>query len=130
MSCKCQQPKKIKNSAGGVDFYVCAKSQGGCGEEIGVGKVVTGSKARIYMNGQLVGEFGEPEKSSTDHMVDAIRYTMNRQAGYNVNPHLPPLPKTEECPACHGAGWYAKLYPNGHTEESCDYCDGIGEVEL
>lgn len=34
MSCKCAQPKRLPNSAGGVNFVVCAKSLGGCGEEI------------------------------------------------------------------------------------------------
>jgi hypothetical protein len=34
VSCKCRKPKRLKNSAGGVDFFVCAKSKGGCGEEI------------------------------------------------------------------------------------------------
>jgi len=38
MYCKCQQPKKIKNEAHGQMFYVCAKSAGGCGQEI-----ITGS---------------------------------------------------------------------------------------
>lgn len=34
MSCKCKNPKKVENSAMGNKFYVCAKSKGGCGEEI------------------------------------------------------------------------------------------------
>lgn len=107
MSCKCQQPKKMKNSAGGVDFYVCAKSLGGCGQEIGGSKVFQGAKAVVTIGGKVVGEF---------HNVS-----------YQVNPHKP---KVIECPECYGGGMVAKLYPNGHTEVSCEYCDGIGEVEL
>lgn len=34
MTCKCKNPKKMNNSAGGVDFVVCAKSKGGCGQQI------------------------------------------------------------------------------------------------
>lgn len=34
MSCKCLNPKRMENSAGGEKFFVCAKSKGGCGEEI------------------------------------------------------------------------------------------------
>lgn len=34
MSCKCRNPKRLENSAGGNKFFVCAKSKGGCGEEI------------------------------------------------------------------------------------------------
>lgn len=32
--CTCQTPKPLKNDADGVIFTVCAKSKGGCGEEI------------------------------------------------------------------------------------------------
>jgi len=34
MSCKCRKPQRLENAAGGIKFYVCAKSRGGCGEEI------------------------------------------------------------------------------------------------
>jgi ssDNA-binding Zn-finger/Zn-ribbon topoisomerase 1 len=34
MSCKCKKPMKVENSAYGKKFFVCAKSKGGCGEEI------------------------------------------------------------------------------------------------
>ncbi len=32
--CRCSEPKRTKNDAAGIAFYVCAKSKGGCGEEI------------------------------------------------------------------------------------------------
>lgn len=114
MSCKCQQPKKMKNSAGGVDFYVCAKSQGGCGQEI---------DPRVRFVGNWTS--GVDYANTPDKTVEVTFY--GRGVDIKINPHLP---KTEVCPSCHGAGFYAKLYPNGHTEESCDYCDGVGEVEL
>ena len=34
MYCKCKSPKKKVSEANGNSFVVCAKSQGGCGEEI------------------------------------------------------------------------------------------------
>lgn len=112
MSCKCQQPKKMKNSAGGVDFYVCAKSLGGCGQEIGS---KWQSKTWDAGGGILTPEIIE----------NASKKAL--QSYGNINPHKP---KVIECPECYGGGMVAKLYPNGHTEVSCEYCDGIGEVEL
>lgn len=103
MSCKCQQPKKIKNSAGGVDFYVCAKSLGGCGQEIG------------------------GFRDTVDFIAKSLKESFSKTFVGQVNPHKP---KVIECPECYGGGMVAKLYPNGHTEVSCEYCDGIGEVEL
>lgn len=35
MFCQCKYPKKLPNDANGIKFDVCAKSLGGCGEEIG-----------------------------------------------------------------------------------------------
>lgn len=32
-----------------------------------------------------------------------------------------------DCPECMGGGFIAKLYPNGHTEERCEECEGTGE---
>lgn len=34
MYCTCHNPQPMKNDANGVVFTVCAKSKGGCGEEI------------------------------------------------------------------------------------------------
>lgn len=35
MYCKCKSPKPLTNEANKTKFTVCAKSLGGCGEEIG-----------------------------------------------------------------------------------------------
>lgn len=34
MYCTCHNPQPMKNDANGVVFTVCAKSKGGCGEEV------------------------------------------------------------------------------------------------
>lgn len=46
---------------------------------------------------------------------------------------LPPLPYQEAveevpCPRCEGAGFFAALYPSGHTEVTCDCCYGNGYI--
>ena len=33
------------------------------------------------------------------------------------------------CPRCEGGGFYAELYPSGHTEMTCEECGGSGTVE-
>ena len=35
----------------------------------------------------------------------------------------------ERCPDCEGVGWVAKLYPQGHTEETCQTCEGEGYID-
>lgn len=32
------------------------------------------------------------------------------------------------CPTCDGGGVTGKLYPSGHTEVTCEDCDGEGQV--
>jgi hypothetical protein len=115
MSCKCQDPKRMKNSAGGVDFYVCARSKGGCGEEIDPRITFVGS----WSHGV---DYAKPKSDKTVEVTFS-----GTVVNFNINPHKP---KVIECPHCYGGGMVAKLYPNGHTEVSCEYCDGVGEVEL
>lgn len=33
------------------------------------------------------------------------------------------------CTECGGGGFIAKLYPSGHTEQTCDECGGLGYEE-
>lgn len=37
--------------------------------------------------------------------------------------------KWKECPDCEGGGIVAKLYPSGHTEATCERCDGLGQLD-
>ena len=34
--------------------------------------------------------------------------------------------ESEECPVCLGAGWIGRLLPNGHSEVTCNPCNGKG----
>lgn len=123
MYCMCQNPKRVKNSANGVTFEVCAKSKGGCGKEYG----------GVWTSNKPCSEIPLTIESVEGACLRALAAHVGLDPGgqdYSVVGQINPHRTTEECPACHGAGWFAKLYPSGHTEESCDYCDGIGQVEI
>lgn len=56
MFCNCENPKKMENDADGKKFYVCAKSNGGCGCEISENKpnVVYGMDLKLNIDGEDV----------------------------------------------------------------------------
>lgn len=47
-----------------------------------------------------------------------------------VHDHITKLKEDDikVCGNCEGSGMDCKLYPNGHTEITCEECDGTGEV--
>lgn len=52
MYCKCKSPKKKVSEANGNSFVVCAKSQGGCGEEIN--QSFTVSPAQLEVTKEMI----------------------------------------------------------------------------
>ena len=55
MYCKCKEPKTVDVIIQHKKHMVCSKRLGGCGEEYKP-KVVTGGKAKLFMNGVELAE--------------------------------------------------------------------------
>lgn len=41
----------------------------------------------------------------------------------------PEPPETVPCPMCNGHGWINHHDGDGTNDDTCDYCDGEGEIE-
>jgi hypothetical protein len=133
MYCKCQTKHKVASEASGTKFYVCSKNLGGCGKEIGSSD--PGSKVELDTSGQDPVFVGDLEYSDQDikDVSDYLGISEEevRSAFLEAMANFDTLEfgnSLSECPECHGGGFIAKLYPNGHTEESCEYCNGTGET--
>ena len=64
-----------------------------------------------------------------DHIEEILSAVEDNIIKYAEEKHGIPIEKMEECYECEGGGWIAKLYPNGHTEMTCDVCMGVGYIE-
>ncbi len=75
-----------------------------------------------------------PEKPNLKHLAAQWEWsTWDKGSSYTsytiIQDALPEGTQGEECPECGGGGMIAKLYPQGHTEVSCEECCGLGWLE-
>lgn len=73
------------------------------------------------------GRCSNPQCSAYSHKVLDEDDTEGCEINEFTGEKLPPGYIT--CEECGGRGMWAKLYPGGHTEITCGYCDGEGCIE-
>lgn len=100
-----------------------------------------GTKVKCLSNGEvetIVSDFEWDNSKTQIKQEDSPSTRVYRDSfwsnsGWAEIIELPKSIEYEECPQCEGSGqtMVAKLYPSGHTEvnETCDMCDGGGEIE-
>lgn len=76
---------------------------------------------------EILQQKGAPIEGTFNKRIDFEKYTVYMSEeieGYTFE--FRELKK--ECSECEGGGIVPKLYPNGHTEERCEKCDGEGQI--